>query len=414
MNMKKILAVMAVCFSVHVAALAHGNLACNVSADLENMQKIVLYPFSDAKFPQQFLDNGEGTSIFEENNYLWKKLNKKIEKCNFLRLSKGPFEEGRVLGNNYSFLLNEYPNEEERAKAVCEAAMADAYLIPRFRENSVRIDRSPETLVHIPLRAWTEEIDSSKGSRTYGDYTWIEHHVIPAAEIPCRVMDIEYEIRNKDGKLVFTYENSGRSYSASEKEMFEELVKEFVDDLKDVMNGKYAHKPSKAGIRIGMGTINAPTTISQDKARARTFLAVLLNEQKRLKNAVIDLDEDTPYNYVITGLITNFEMKPEWIPPSTTTVNNCMSSETKNWRDSKGRPQHTIKKRYRQSVEDHYGYYTYTGYVSADLKLEDARTGEVVVSCQGERTSDKEIDACRHVVREFYKKVNQYLKEKHG
>ncbi len=52
--------------------------------------------------------------------------------------------------------------------------------------------------------------------------------------------------------------------------------------------------------------------------------------------------------------------------------------------------------------------------MSADLKLEDARTGEVVVSCQGERTSDKEIDACRHVVREFYKKVNQYLKEKHG
>ena len=411
MKISKVLAVAAVCFLVHTCGWAHGNLSCNVSSDFKQTKKIVLYPFADAAFPQKFLDLDEGTSMFEKNNRLWERLNKKMGKCNFLRLSKGIFEEGRVLGNNYSSLMNEYPSEEERAKAISEATLADAYILPRFREDRVRIDHSPETSVNVRLRGWTEEIDSSRGARTYGEYSWTERHVIPAKDIPCQVMDIEYEIRSSNGALIAMYENSDRSYSVNEKDMFDGLVNEFIGDLKDVIKGKYLRKPKQADIKIGFGELKAPASFWKDVARFRSFLFVAIDEETRLKNAILDSNDNVAKDYIITGTILNYEMKPEWIPPHTTVVNNCVSSKTNSWRDSKGRMQQTITKQYRQSVEDHHGYYTYTGIVSVDLQLVDVRTGKVVVSYQGEKTSEKEIDACRQVIRNFYKKINKYLKE---
>lgn len=412
MKISRVLVGIAVCFVVHAYALAHGNLACNVGSDFKQTKKIVLYPFADAASPQIFLDTGEGTELFEKNNRLWERMSKKMGKCNILRLSKGIFEEGRVLGNNYSYLMNEYSSEEERAKAISEATLADAYILPRFRENRVRIDHSPETSVNVSLRGWTEEIDSSRGARTYGEYSWTERHVIPAKDIPCQVMDIEYEIRSSNGALIAMYENSDRSYSVNEKDMFDGLVNEFIGDLKDVIKGKYLRKPKQADIKIGFGELKAPASFWKDAVRFHSFLFVAIDEETRLKNAILNSNDNVAKDYIITGTIMNYEMKPEWIPPHTTVVNNCVSSKTNSWRDSKGRMQQIITKQYRQSVEDHHGYYTYTGFVSVDLKLVDTHTGEVVVSYQGENTSEKEIDACRQVMRDFYKKINKYLKAK--
>lgn len=411
MQMKKIAASLAVCLAAHACAFAHGNLWYDWNIDFKPLKKIVLYPFANTEAPDSFLDTGEGTEAFAENNRLWERLNKKLGGHNFLRLSKGIFEEGRVLRGDYSALMHPYESETARAKAIADATMADAYLLPRFRENWVRVDHSPETHFDVTLRSWTEETGGPNGSRTYNQRSWTEHFVVPAQDLYCRIMDIEYELLSDKGDKIVTYENSDRRYNMAEKDMFKDLTEEFLDDLKRVKGGKFKPKEKNAAIRVGFGEISAPT-VANDEERLRALTFAIRDEAKRLDDVKLEYENGAAApHYLISGTVDHYELRPYWHDPYITVNNNLVSSKESKWYDRSGKEHKMYTNTYRQSITGHHGYYSYTAIVSANLNLIDTRTGATVVSYQGNDDDDKEIDACRHVMRDFYKKVNKYLKE---
>ena len=411
MDTKKFLASLAVCLAAHACAFAYGSLWYDWNTEFKPLKKIVLYPFANTEAPDLFLDSDEGTSAFADNTRLWERLSKKLSGHNFLRLSKGIFEEQRVLQGNYAALLAPYESEASRAKAVADATMADAYLVPRFRENWVRIDHSPEMHFDVRLKSWMEETGGPRGSRTYDERSWTEHHILPAKDLPFRIMDIEYELLGTGGEKIVTYENSRRRYYANEKDMFQDLTDEFVDDLKRVKRGKFKPKEKNETIRVGFGEISVPP-LEGDEPRTRAVQFAMRDEARRLDDVRLEYGSagNAAPQYRVSGTIDRYELRPEWHDPYITVSTNCVSTREKKWRDREGK-EHTMTIRsYSQSIVDHFGYYTYDAIVSARLHLIDTRTGEAVVSYQGENYDDKEIDACRHIMREFYKKANKFLK----
>ena len=413
MSLWKLFVGVAVCLAVHAGAFAHGNLWYDWNIDFKPLKKIVVYPFATAEAPDDFLDGAEGSVSFAENNRLWERLNKKLKGHNFLRLSKGPFEEGRVLSGDYTRLLAPYGSEAERARAVEDATMADAYLLPRFRENWVRIDISPETYFRVTLKSWTEETGGPDGDRRYDEQSRTVGHVVPEREMPCRIMDIEYELLSGTGERIVTYENSARQYFTGEQDMFKDLSEEFLDDLKRVKQGKFKPKERKAALRVGFGEISAPT-LEGDGERLGALIFAMRDEAKRLDDVrlVYTADSALPPRYLVAGEVLRYELRPTWVAPSVSISTNLESSREEKWYDRKGKEHKKKIKRYTQSVNNHFGHYVYTAVAEANLYLLDARTGATVLTYRGYDEDDKEIDACRHIMRDFYKKANKFLKER--
>lgn len=376
----------------------------------ELMVNMEMGELAPVEYPDSFLDYEEGTEAFAENNRLWERLNKKLKGHNFLRLARG-IQEERVLSGDYSYLMNEYKSETERAKAIADATMSDAYLLPRFRENWVRIDHSPETYVEVTLKSWTEETGGPNGDRKYDERSWTEGHTIPAKDMPCRIMDIEYELLGDTGEKIITYENSARRYFTSEKDMFKELTEEFMDDLKRVKEGKFKPKEKNATLVVGFGDISAPT-LAGDEERTRALMFAIRDEAKRLDGVKIEYGAGTKTpRYLIGGNVQHCELRPTWVDPYVTVSDDLVSSTESKWYDNKGKEHKMYTKKYTQSIHDHFGHYTYTAIVAADIHLIDALRHTTVLSHRGYDADDKEIDACRHIMRDFYKKANKYLKE---
>ena len=59
-------------------------------------------------------------------------------------------------------------------------------------------------------------------------------------------------------------------------------------------------------------------------------------------------------------------------------------------------------------INDHHGYWQYTATVSGTFNLVDTN-GRILVSHSATETDDKVADAYRHLLNDFYKKVNTLL-----
>ena len=72
----------------HASALAYGGLWIELGAELPKMKKLVLFPMSIADDLNSFAADGdESSAVFRQNDYLHRRLIKKLKGANLLRLA---------------------------------------------------------------------------------------------------------------------------------------------------------------------------------------------------------------------------------------------------------------------------------------------------------------------------------------
>lgn len=411
-GMRKLIWTLLVAFffvSLQVTAFAYGGLWIERGAALTAMKKLVLFPMSISDDLNEFAVNGdESSAVFRQNDYLHRRLSKKLKDANFLRLAPDIGEQ-RIRENVAPFaaLLAPTSNAAKRAADIHRLTMADGYLVPHFRENRVRIDISPETTFHFTLRSWTEVRDE-KGTRVTKDCSYPVTHVVPEKEMEFRIMDVDYTLYDETGHELLSFENSDRAYFADPVSMYRDLAEEFADVLKKARKGKYRlKKADEKAIPIALSPISLPDNMAGDVVRERAIRFAFSDETRRQDRLRFD---STSPRFLVNMRIDRCELVPTWHPP-TAWVTTSSTTHDDSWTDKQGKRHEVKRTEYTQSVSHAFGYYSYHAVAAGNLSLTDARTGAVLLQKTFVETDDKEIDACRHAFRDFCKEIVRSVKK---
>ena len=391
-------------------SFAYGGLWIERGAALPAMKKLVLFPMSISDDLNEFAINGdENSAVFRQNDYLHRRLSKKLKDANFLRLAPDIGEQ-RIRENVAPFaaLLAPTATASNRAADVRRMTMADGFLVPHFRENWIRIDVSPETTFHFTLRSWTEVRDE-KGTRVTKDYSYPVTHVVPEKEMEFRIMDVDYTLYDENGHEILSFENSDREYFADPVSMYKDLAEEFADVLKAARKGKYRlKKTDEKAVPIAISRISLPEGLSGDTVRERAIRFAFSDETRRQDRLRFD---STAPRLLVDVHIDRCELVPTWHPP-TAWVTTSSTTHDDSWTDKQGKRHEVKRTEYTQSVSHAFGYYSYHAVATGSLTLTDARTGAVLLRKSFSETDDKQIDACRHAFREFCKEIARSVKKK--
>lgn len=395
--------------SLQATTSAYGGLWIERGAALPSLKKLVLFPMSISDDLNEFAVNSdENSAVFRQNDYLHRRLSKKLKDANFLRLAPDIGEQ-RIRENVAPFeaLLVPTPNAAKRAADVHQMTMADGYLVPHFRENWVRIDVSPETTFHFTLRSWTE-VHDEKGTRVTKDCSYPVTHVVPEKELEFRIMDVDYTLYDETGHEILSFENSDRSYFADPVSMYRNLAEEFADVLKAARKGKYRlKKADEKAFPISISRISLPEGMEGDTVRERAIRFAFSDETRRQDR--LRFDSASP-RLLVDVHIDRCELVPTWHPP-TAWVTTSSTTHDDSWTDKEGKRHEVKRTEYTQSVSHAFGYYSYHAAATGSLALTDARTGAVLLRKSFSETDDKEIDACRHAFREFCKEIVRFIKK---
>ena len=395
--------------SLQATTSAYGGLWIERGAALPSLKKLVLFPMSISDDLNEFAVNSdENSAVFRQNDYLHRRLSKKLKDANFLRLAPDIGEQ-RIRENVAPFeaLLVPTPNAAKRAADVHQMTMADGYLVPHFRENWVRIDVSPETTFHFTLRSWTEVRDE-KGTRVTKDCSYPVTLVVPEKELEFRIMDVDYTLYDETGHEILSFENSDRSYFADPVSMYRNLAEEFADVLKAARKGKYRlKKADEKAFPISISRISLPEGMEGDTVRERAIRFAFSDETRRQDR--LRFYSASP-RLLVDVHIDRWELVPTWHPP-TAWVTTSSTTHDDSWTDKEGKRHEVKRTEYTQSVSHAFGYYSYHAAATGSLALTDARTGAVLLRKSFSETDDKEIDACRHAFREFCKEIVRFIKK---
>ena len=408
--MKKLIMAVAVALAVPVSAMAHGHLWYDVGAHVPQYKKLVIYPISYKGSGSFLIDEDEKSSVYQMNDYLDKKMVRRLKyKTIPLGRTLKENKEIRIDEEKYSTLCGNFPSEKERGAAVAEITAADGYLVPSIRENRVETYVSPQKIVTVNMRSWTEVRNSPQGNMTLNERKWTERHVIPAKTQHLRHMDIEYVIYNDAGESVLTFENNAHVHDADEVKLFRSLSDEFRKDMKDMV--KKIPKEKKEGEVVDFEQIDVPVDIKTDDCK-RNFAQYALRERlkkvKNLRPANSDIDK-TIAKYAIRGNLNRLTLDRIWLEPHVTTHDKLVSSEKRKWYDRKGEKHEMTISNYVTQITDVYGQWMYTGTAVGSFELVNNRTGAVVARYSGQETDDKTSDAYLHLVDKFYAQAKKAL-----
>ena len=451
---KRVLCGIAFCaYLVPSCTSAHENFWMDETVGIQNFKKIVVYPLSRVGEDGFLLGKEAGTYIpkpsidevvrrlnemqhigtlssnavttlpssaspveqdalwFRENDYFERQLSKKMN-LRTIRLAPLIYEGSRVLSDTPQFqeLLNSFPTERDRAQAVENATMADGYVLPRIREKRVQVDISPETSFNVPMCTWTEERGGPNGNRTFNRREWVEHHVIPEKEMKLHVLDMEYTLYNSNGRKVMTLTDSTREYNKEEEDIFKESADTFCKSWKESLKHEEEEQADSGSMRIGFRPLTVPDSIIQDEYTRNALQFAVMEEARKLRNIIPCQNSSFPVQYCVTGIVKQYATMPQWVAPSIYIDTQAVTSNSKKWKD-RNRNEHTMTTTvYKTVIMDHFAHWEFPATVSATMQLVDANTGAIVLSYEKVDVDDKDIDAFRHILQDFYKKVSQYLK----
>ncbi len=409
--MKKVRTFFAAVFFVFwsATALAYGGLWIERGAELRSMKKLVLFPMSVSDDLNAFAADGdEGSAVFRQNDYLHRRLSKKLKDANLLRLAPDIGEQRiRETVAPFAALLAPAADASARAAEIRRLTMADGYIVPHFRENWVRVDISPETTFHFTLRSWTERRDE-KGTRVVNECYYPVVHVVPEREMELRIMDVDYTLFDEQGRPVLSYENSDREYFADALGMYKDLAEEFADTVKDARKGKFRlKKPDDKAVSVALSGLTLPEEMAGDALRERAVRFALYEEARRQDR--LRLDGAAP-RFLVEAELRRCELVPTWHPPAAW-VTTSSTTHDESWTDKQGKRHEVKRVEYTQSVSHSFGYYSYHAEAEGSLRLVDAATGAVLLRRSFAERDDKQMDACRHAFRRFFKDVEKYVKE---
>lgn len=164
--------------------------------------------------------------------------------------------------------------------------------------------------------------------------------------------------------------------------------------------------------QVGFGNIDIPTNISNDEFKTKAIYFAVKDEAKRMKKIKINYTGNgSADDCYVCGYIEGYELKASWCEPFAGATNKVVWSSSQEWKDDKGKEQTMTTTRYESEAYGVPAGYTFNAYVDATLNLVSSKTGEVLVSYTASERNDKEIDAFRKIVEDFYKRVNKEIKE---
>lgn len=434
MDWKKFAAAVSFAAILPTTAFAHGELWYDAASHLPQFKKIVVYPFKglDGTFK---IDENEKSEVYQANDYFDKRFVRKLKiKTVPLGSSLKENSEIRTDAEKYRSLYNNFPSEQERAAVVTEITAANGYVMSQIDLDKLEPHISPTKTVTVQMKSWTEETGGPNGNRTYDERTWNVTHTIPAKELMLYHFGIEYNMFDRDGKKIMTYRNAEHTYGKKyggviglvsgifggkqtkslkpdryRVELFKSLVDEFRKDFKDIQSDfKSISKKNRIFKSIGFREINLPSNVSGDEYALKS--AYFSMKDLALKNTDVEIDyfNAGKAKYFVQGTISRYSLDRKWIEPYVTLNNKLLSEEESDWYDGAGK-KHTKKiRKYETEIVDHHGYWKYTATVSGTFNLTDAN-GRVIVSHSATETDDKLADAYRHLLKDFYKKVNTSL-----
>ena len=393
-------------------AAAAGNIWMDKSAEVEakDYQKVILYPI---RYRNERDPHAPGPGDLDGyDNYLHKRLNKKMKKVNFFGFSPMLEEKNRILRDNpaYEHLKDHFDSEEARSKAVYAATAADGYLLPHIRWDNQRVDHSPETWVNVQMESYTDVENGPAGDKSGLNYNrWWTSHCIPGHDSVLQMLDMDYTLYDATtGRKAMTLVDYYRCYDVSEEHAFKQVANHFVGDWYRQKNDHAQKGISADAPVLGFRELSLPAEAAQDEFAIKTIYYAFKDEAgDQLKNFKVD-DMPNAGQYYVTGDITEYRRGETWNPPCVTTSVGQISEEKRKWYD-KNNVEQTMKiKKYATQIYDHYGYYSFYYRVGAHLKLVNAKTGEVVYS-KKDTASDSEryANALRSILKDFYRDIDK-------
>ena len=433
MNWKKILAAATFAFTLPASAFAHGELWYDATSHLPQYKKIVVYPLKgrDGNFK---IDVNEKSEVYQANDYFDKRFVRKLKiKTIPLGSSLQENKEIRIDEEKYKSLLDNFSSEEERAKTVTSVTASNGYVIPAVNLDYTEPHISPAKTVTVDMTSYTKEIDGPKGDRTYDHRTWKETHTIPQYNLMLYHFGLEYNMFDREGKKIMTYRNAEHTYGEMyggvvgllggifggkqtkslhedryHVELFKSIVDEFRKDFKDIQdNFKDNKKKVRVNKTLGFKEINLPGNIGGDEYSLKSAYFLMKDLAFKYTDLTVNYD-NTNAKYFVRGNIDYYSLDRSWVEPYVTTLEIMQSEEKSDWYDSDGN-KHTKKvQKYKTQITDHHGYWNYKATVKGTFYLVDDQ-GNVLLTHSGTQTDDKVADAYRHLLKDFYGKVNELL-----
>lgn len=207
--------------SGHVFADAH--VWYDKYAGIDKVKKVVVFPVV-------------GTKNIVGIEDVWKDLlTKRVKGTYFTLLQPDNSQMSLIVDANKDneALLRNFPTEQARAKAVKETTGADAYLVCKVRENRVQRDWSPETTCYVTIEEYTVESGGPDGYKKYNESSHEKRFVVEGQYVYLHLLNLEYCLYNTKGEKIMLMNNQLQEYSTSEKEQFEDLLKDFAKELKE-------------------------------------------------------------------------------------------------------------------------------------------------------------------------------------
>lgn len=426
MNWKKIAATLSFALILPTITFAHGELWYDAKSYLPKFKKIAVYPIK--WMDSEFLFNTDGESeIYQANDYFDKRFVRKLKiKTIPLGVPSKENEKIREDKSKYQALYANFSSEQDRAKKVTEITGSDGYAMSHIYMDRLEPHTSPAKTVQVQLKSWTEETDSPNGDRTYDVKTWTENHTIPAANLMLYHFGVDYNIYDRDGKKVMTYRNEEHTYPddfggisgifdssknlSPEKyrvALFKSLVNEYRKDFEEIKkNFDDNKKKIRTSKTIGFKGINLPNNVGNDEYSLKSVYFTMKNLPFKLTTAKIDYYGTGSARYFVQGTINRYSLDRHWVEPYVTLSTNFVEEvESTDWYDSNGN-KHTKKvTKYKNGIVDHHGYWDYVATVAGTFQLVDS-SGRILLTHSATETDDKTADAYRHLLENFYRKVN--------
>ena len=437
MNWKKIAVTICFVMILPTTAFAYGEFWYDVTSHLPQFKKIVIYPVRGVN-GKYMMNEDELSEVYQVNDYFDKRFIRKLKiKTISLGSSLKENKEIRADAEKYKSLYYKFPSENKRAATITAVTAANGYIIPRINLDKLEPHKSPEKTVTVEMKSWTEEVIGSVIKRRYGEKKWTEKHTIPAKDLMLYHMGINYNVYDRNGKKIMTYRNFEHTYEDSytgitnavvnffggktvkslkperyRVEILKHIIDEFRRDFKDLQdNFKTNKKKQRISTKIGFKEINLPDNVGRDEYALKSAYFSMKDLAFKYTNLSIDYDGKGDAKYFVQGNITHYALHRKWIEPYVTLDNKEISSETSDYYDSKGKKHKKEIIKYETKIVDHHGYWEYKAKVSATFNLVD-KNGKVIVSHSANQTDDKVADAYRHLLKDFYIKVNKYFNEK--
>ena len=351
------------------------------------------------------------------SNYVWMGNIQGLEKANRIAVVKGTGENVeyvdaclvKALGEKLKKIqigrcnVDGFSDEKERANKVKIGVDADFYVVPHLLECDTYKKWSPEKVDVVDMYWYKDNSGGPNGYHVMKRTEWQENFLIPGQMTFLNVVSLSYDVFNSLGEKVLTYMDEKMSYGEDYDKMINGLVKEFAGDVSKLP--KNAKPLPDIEVCFSKDSADLLESGDFDKADALAY------EVRRLaqKTDFFGGKKGSKDKWIVEVGLNRLETVWNWEEPHAATREVTISKREYIWRDKKNKERRGTISEKASEAYGIAGHYKFTGHADVDLKLSTG-DGQVLMYGNFVDKDDKEVDAFRHAVEDFFKKVSKNMK----